>query len=386
MTGKQTCTVCYTPLTAPPNTAPAATVRVTSQAGSTAAPLGGPSNPPAPPPSHTPGVATSPAQSPTMAIPAVPGVTAEVRMALDGQAYVVEPTTRWGGPQPPNSAPVPNGFPGTGHPPSLPGHSLPSNRTGVHARGAGGVNKAVTIALVGMLVVTVSVIGAMWWWKFLRPGPYPLTSKLRYYMEGDQWDYTVNASVGLQNLSLGDLRATMQVKIVNATLEDQPVLARKSHFAFKSTIPLNLDSTEYIRQDSQTGDVYKIGEKTGAGTLPRLDRRPKLDTPGSFSKEMELKSEGLEGFTEAHQTKRVVGTEIVSTPAGDFHTWKMETTGGGMSGNMSADVTATEWVCPQLGMPVKITASGSDSMGAKFEMTMILQSTNVKMKPGKPGS
>jgi hypothetical protein len=318
-------------------------------------------------------------------MPAVPGVTAEVRVALDGQTYVVEPSTtqRWGGPAP--SPPPVHPTPQATHPPALPGATTASSRTGVHAARRGH-NQAVTLALVGMLVCTLSVIGALWWWKFLRPGPYPLTSNLRYYMVGDQWDYSVTASVSQHNVSMGDLRATMQVSIANGTLEDQPVLARKSHFSFKGAIPLNLDSTEYIRQDSKTGDVYKIGEKTGAGTLPVPNPRPELDTPGTFSEKMHLTREGAQGLTEAHQTKRVIGTEVVSTPAGAFHTWKVETTGGGMSGSMSADVTATEWVCPQLGMPVKITATGSDSLGSKFEMTLLLQSTNVRLKPGKPGS
>lgn len=238
-----------------------------------------------------------------------------------------------------------------------------------------------------MLGCTVAVVGAMWWWKYLRPGPYPLTSKLRYYTVGDQWDYNVNLSVSQGGATLGDLRAKLTVKIINATLNDQPVLARQYRFAFKGPLKLSVDSTEYIHQDAKTGDVYKLGEKTGAGSLPDANQQPEPDTPGTFSKEMDLTATISPRNGVLHASKRVIGTEVVSSPAGQFHTWKVEGSGSGVSGGVSADATETDWYCPQLGMPVKMyVTTGSDALSTKIEMTMTLESTNVKLQPGRPGS
>ena len=210
---------------------------------------------------------------------------------------------------------------------------------------------------------------------------YPLGSQERILKVGDEWTYRINATVSMGSLEMAKVKGTAERRIEKSKLY-AGALQDRYVFKFEKGIPgmpvFHLTAT--FVQDPKTGERRILGVHDGKGRFRRIAQPGIVETGLWFLERNNTYRIMYEDGTAEVLAERVVGTELVSTPAGKFHAWKVEMGYEGVSTMLAASGSGTASYVPQLGSPAFEHITLDTPLGISAEGTLHLESTNVRVE------
>ena len=241
--------------------------------------------------------------------------------------------------------------------------------------------------LVTAAVAALIVGGALLAGWFLHAGKrraatvYPLGSQERILEIGDAWTYAVKAVVTLGGSEVARVTGTIDRQIQKSKLYPD-ALQDKYIIKFKGKgipgMPVFHLTATFV-QDPRTGEMRVLGLHDHAGRFRRIAQPGVVETGLWFLERNNTYNIRYEDGAAEVLVEKVTGTELVSTPAGKFHAWKVEMGYEGVDTMLAASGFGTAAYVPQLGSPAyeKITLHGP--LGITAEGDLHLESTNVSV-------
>ncbi len=211
---------------------------------------------------------------------------------------------------------------------------------------------------------------------------YTLGSQERILKVGDEWTYRINATVSMGSMEMAKVKGVAERRIEKSKLYAG---ALQDRFVFRfegKGIPgmpvFHLTAT--FVQDPKTGERRLLGVHDGKGRYRRIAQPGIVETGLWFLERNNTYRIMYEDGTAEVLAEKVVGTELVSTPAGKFHAWKVEMGYEGVSTMLAASGSGTASYVPQLGSPAHEHITLDTPLGISAEGTLRLESTNVKVE------
>jgi hypothetical protein len=209
---------------------------------------------------------------------------------------------------------------------------------------------------------------------------YPLGSQERILKVGDEWTYSLDVKVSMGNMEMIDVKGTAERRVEKSKIYPG-ALQDKYAFTFEKGIPglpvFHLTAT--FVQDPKTGERRVLGVHDGKGRFRRIAQPGIVETGLWFlNRDNTYRIRYEDGAAEV-LAERVVGTELVSTPAGKFHAWKVEMGYEGVDTMLAASGQGTAAYVPQLGSPAYEHITLDAIMGITAEGNIKLESTNIRV-------
>lgn len=195
---------------------------------------------------------------------------------------------------------------------------------------------------------------------FAGPQSAPSTT-LSVLQPGDHWTYAVTG----ETTPLPGQASAAPVPVSGTIVQDieTPLFGGKPILALVSVQNLTVGGVSifgeqsapkgvfYLRQDPATNDVLVLGDNLGPNGMDRVATEPQVFYPGSWSAGTAY--DNVVAWSSGETTRlslRVTGTEVATTPLGDFAAWVAPT--GNIESNGVVNVGTDYWT-PQLGAPIK---------------------------------
>lgn len=202
------------------------------------------------------------------------------------------------------------------------------------------------------------------------------SNQLRLLRSGDSWTYSVSGTardnLTGQSISVSGT-ATQTVSMTNFNGTSVPTLTSSLQLRAANGNSIILNTTSYFSQDSQTRDVYALGDNGGAGGTIRVITTPEIARLGSWGIGQAFTSRyAYNNGDTTELTFTVTGSETIGGPGGNYPCWKATSVSQASSG----DGNATGWIYPSLGNYIQIDESYYSN---QYYLTVRskLQSTNV---------
>ena len=201
----------------------------------------------------------------------------------------------------------------------------------------------------------------------------PLATRMTTLRHGDEWYYRVDGWVLMQGKHQpvsGQLKVWVDALPLPIYDGMQAVIQYDYVFNGAEFAP---SARQYVQQDAITGEVRLIGDAGGGAVYPlREVKGQAVLWPGVWSLgNCPCHAEFTNGDV-LDASLQIVGSEVITTPAGSFTTWRCATT---IQDSRNGAAVEEEWWAPQLGGCVKFTSSliGTGYTGS---VTAVLESTN----------
>lgn len=211
--------------------------------------------------------------------------------------------------------------------------------------------------------------------------PFLLSSSLRMLQVGDQWTYNVTGTQTTPGGPTLNITGTYTQSIVQQNINGQNYLAQSSALNLTATGGggVTNNSITYFSQDPATHNGVIYADKDNTNPIRIVTNNP-LPTilPGTWSNSTAYAyTLNYNDSSTNTDTLSVSNTETVSSPVGSFAAWKVTRTS---DDSLYGSANGTEWWAPQMGAPIKSTATRTFSGGTTLTLTAILASTNVPLQ------
>jgi len=210
----------------------------------------------------------------------------------------------------------------------------------------------------------------------------PLATRLRFFQQGDSWDYRVSGTAttpGGQTGSITD--GTMKSMITGLSIADFNNLTQTNdiHLTFSmngKTLPFAHSQAEALSQNL-AGDTYLMSDNGGPQDSTRHVRQPQVDTPGSWAVgTVQSVHVDFDDGESRDETTTVQGSEMADTVLGKLTVWRCVQEQTDSDGTRS---TTTLWFAPQLGMPVRTSGTTTLPSGRVMTLNTDLTKTTVPL-------
>lgn len=209
-----------------------------------------------------------------------------------------------------------------------------------------------------------------------------LATKTRMLQAGDRWDYKMTASLtAAKSVINGEIKGSSAMTLEKTVGNSRTPLTRSHRIHLSTSRKQDFTEKLFLSQPKSDGLLYKVGE-TSDSDKTRMTSQPPVFLPGKWQSGLQFNTETTydDGATERGDWK-ILGTEIVDTPAGRFATWKVNEQVD-MTGNASNPLGDTTqhgiyWYAPQLGSFVKAEVKQTMLGGIVLTMNFLLQKTTV---------
>ena len=243
-------------------------------------------------------------------------------------------------------------------------------------RGYGLVTVAVAVLIIGAAVLAGWFLSAG---KRRAAAVYPLGSRERILKVGDRWTYRVSAKVTMLGNEMADVKGTVERQVQKSrffpgALQDKYVIKFEGRGI--PGMPV-FHLTRTLVQDPKSGEVRIIGVHDHAGRFKRIAQPGIVETGLWYLERSNTYNIRYEDGAAEVLAERVTGTELVSTPAGKFHAWKVEMGYEAATTMLAASGTGTMAYVPQLGSSAYEKISLTGPMGITADGELYLESTNV---------
>ena len=210
---------------------------------------------------------------------------------------------------------------------------------------------------------------------------HALATQLRTLQVGDEWDYKIRVNASLAKGSIDrDGKATSILKVERTNAAPNNDLTLTHTLRINLAKKRNLLEQSFFSQRKPDGILYKSGELDET-EKPHFAQQPQPFLPGKWQDGLEFKTQTEYGDGVRETTEwKIVGSEIVDTPAGRFATWKVEERTERTATNPLLPEglqTSTKWFAPQLGSFVKGTTRQTLLGLITLTLDFSLQKTNV---------
>jgi len=214
--------------------------------------------------------------------------------------------------------------------------------------------------------------------------PRPLATSLRFFQQGDSWDYRVSGSVTLtdgRNIAIqdgslhseitdfyagGDFKKLTEEDTVNMTASTDG-----------RTLPFSHTARQTLSQDWLKATTFLMSDNGGPQGTVRTVRQPQVDTPGSWAVgTVQSVHVDFDDGESRDETTTVQGSEMADTVLGKLTVWRCVQEQTDSDGTRS---TTTLWFAPQLGMPVRTSGTTTLPSGRVMTLNTDLTKTTVPL-------